>query len=378
MSKIAEETKPSTQIANFPKVGDIIESKVISKGKSSLFLDLENFKTAIIYGAEYNNSRNSIRNLKPGDTLLVKITDLENDDGYTEVSLNQAGEELTWDTLKKKKEEDEIIKVKIQKANKGGLLAEISGIQAFLPVSQLSSENYPRVEDGDSSKILKELQKFVGQEMEVKIFDISQKDEKLILSEKVKEAKKIKEILSNYSIGDVVQGEITAVLDFGAFIKFNKKGIESLEGLIHISELDWQLIENPSEIIKTGDKVEAKIIDISNDKVSLSLKALKQNPWEGIDKKYKTGDIIKGKVVKLNPFGLFAQISKDDSSSIQGLVHISEIGTKIQMTDKFQLGQEYDFEIIAIEQDKHKISLKPVEAKIKTKKAKTTEKEEEK
>jgi len=239
---------------------------------------------------------------------------------------------------------------------------EISGIQAFLPVSQLSSENYPRVEDGDSSKILKELQKFVGQEIEVKIFDISQRDEKLILSEKVKEAKKTKELLSNYSIGDIVDGEITAVLDFGAFIKFHKDKLEPLEGLIHISELDWQLIENPSEIIKTGDKVKVKIIDISNDKVSLSLKALKQNPWEGIGEKYKAGDIVKGKVAKLNPFGLFIQITPKGSPSIQGLIHISEIGTKEQMTEKFKIGKEYDFEVVSIEQDKHKISLKPKEA----------------
>lgn len=351
-------TTEENNLLKLPRVGDIIEGTIISKENSAVFLDLNNFKTGIIYGIEYQEARNKIKNLKIGDKLLAKVIELENEDGYVELSVNKAGQELTWEDLKQKKDKEEVLNVKIQKVNKGGLLTDISGIPAFLPTSQLSSENYPRVKDGDSAEILKELQKFIGQELEVKIFDLSQKEEKIILSEKVKEAKKNKEILENYKAGDIVKGEITAVLDFGAFIKFQKEDNEPLEGLIHISELDWQLVEDPSDIVKVGEKVEAKIIDISNEKAFLSLKALKKNPWADIDKKYKKGDTVKGKVVKFNPFGVFVQIPQKDSSIIQGLVHISEIGSKAEMTEDFEIDKEYDFTILNIDKDKHRMSLK--------------------
>ena len=226
-------------------------------------------------------------------------------------------------------------------ANKGGLLTEVSGIPAFLPLSQLIPANYPKVEGGNKLKILNELQKFIGKEMEVKIFDLDPKEEKLILSEKAKEAEKIRESLKNYKVGDAVEGEITGIVDFGVFIRFPASGKtgrrggapEKLDGLIHISELDWQLIENPSEIVKVGQTVKAKIVDIADDKVSLSLKALKKDPWEGIEKKYKKGDIVNGKVTKFNPFGAFVQISP----RIQGLCHISEFSSGAQMKDSLEL-----------------------------------------
>ena len=353
MEKILEKDS----LSKIPKVGDIVEGQIISKGNSVVFFELGNFKTGLIYGKEYQDARERLKSLKVGDKIFIKIIDLENEDGYVELSISQAGRELAWENLKRKKEQEEIFKVKIEKVNKGGLLTEVSGIPAFLPVSQLSPEHYPRVEGGDSFKILRELQKFIGKELEVKIFDLSEREEKLILSEKAKESKKIKELLGNYKVGDVVEGEITAVLDFGAFMRFQKEGIETLEGLIHISELDWQLIEDPSEIVKVGEKVKAKIIDISNDKVSLSLKALKKDPWEDIEKKYKKGDTVKGKVVKHNPFGAFVQLSP----KIQGLVHISEVGTKLKMAEKLKIGETYNFQILSITQAEHRMSLKLAE-----------------
>jgi small subunit ribosomal protein S1 len=353
-----------------PKIGEIIQGKIISKGKASVFLDLGKWGTGIIYGKEFYEAKNKLKNLKIGDSVFAKITDLENEEGYIELSLSKAGKELAWETLKQKKEKAESLFVKILGANKGGLLSEVSGIPAFLPVSQLSPENYPKVEGGDNQKILSALQKFIGKELEVKVFDLDPKEEKLILSERAKETEKIKEGLKNYKIGDVVEGEITGVVDFGAFMKFpaapliktttDKKVIKErrteLEGLIHISELDWQLIEDPSEIIKVGQKVKAKIIDISNDKVSLSLKALKKDPWKDIEKKYKKGDIIKGKVTKFNPFGAFVQISP----KIQGLCHISEFTSQKKMEENLKIGGEYDFQILSIESKEHRMSLKLV------------------
>jgi len=343
-----------------PKVGEIVKGKIIGRGKSKLFLDLGPLGSGIIYGKEFYDAKGLLKSFKISDEIFVKVIDLENEDGYLELSLNQAGKEMAWDTLRSKKLKNESLIVKILGANKGGLLAEVSGVPAFLPVSQLSSEHYPRVEGGDSAKILRELQKFIGQELEVKIFDLDPKENKLILSEKIKEMERMKDMLKNYEVGEIVEGEITAITDFGAFIRFSPKPSpdlkdkDILEGLIHISELDWQIVRDPSEIVKVGEKVKAKIIKISNDKIFLSLKALKEDPWSKIEKKYKKGDTIEGKVVKFNPFGAFVQLDK----KVQGLIHISEFTSYEDMEKTLEIGKGYDFEILSIEPAEHKMSLR--------------------
>lgn len=338
-----------------PKVGEIIGGTIIGTGRSAIYIDLGCFGTGIIYGKEFYEAKGALKDLKLGDKIFAKIIDLENEEGYLELSMSQAGKELSWERLKRQKEAEETITVKILGANKGGLLVEAEGIQGFLPVSQLSPEHYPRVEGADKTKILNKLQKLIGKELEVKIFDIFPKEEKLILSERAKETQKLKETLKNYKVGDVVKGEITGIVDFGVFVKF---GPENLEGLIHISELDWQLIEDPSEIVKVGENVKAKIIEITEDgRISLSLKALKKDPWENITKTYKKGEKTKGKVTKFNPFGAFVEISP----KIQGLVHISEFGNRTKMEEKLKIGKKYDFQILQIEPKEHRMTLKLVE-----------------
>jgi small subunit ribosomal protein S1 len=341
-----------------------VEGKIIGKARSAAFLDLGPLGTGIIYGKEFQEAKDELKNLKTGDSVLAKIIDLENDDGYIELSLNQASNELIWERLREKKEREEMVVIKILGANKGGLLAEVSGIPAFLPVSQLLAEHYPRVEKGDTAKILRELQNFIGNEIEVKIFDLDPRQGKLILSEKAKENEKVKDLLKKYQVGNVVEGEITGVTDFGVFIKFpvaSESDEPKLEGLIHISELDWQLIENTKDVVKVGERVSAKIISIANNKVSLSLKALKKDPWLEIEEKYKKGDIVEGKVSKFNPYGAFVQILSDDKETgpkIQGLCHISEFGTRAKMESSLETGKKYKFQILSIEPKEHRMSLK--------------------
>jgi small subunit ribosomal protein S1 len=355
-----------------PKIGEIIEGQIIGLKKGSVYVDLGAVGAGIIFGKEFYDSRSILRDLKAGDKIFAKVVDFENDQGYYELSLSQAGQQLNWDKLKAQKDESSLVTVRISGANKGGLLADVMGIPGFLPVSQLSPQNYPRVEGGDTSKILKELQKFVGQDMEVKVFDLDPREGKLILSEKAKEAEKIKEILKNYTVGDMVEGQITGLVDFGAFIKFpaEAKAEEGLEGLIHISELDWAIVGDPSEIVKVGDVVKAKIIEIKDNKVSLSLKALKKDPWSEIESKYKKGDKISGKVTKFNPFGAFVEIT----AKIQGLCHISEFGTKIKMEEALKVGNSYDFEILEIKPEEHRMSLKLIIKDEKTEKKAKEEK----
>lgn len=348
LQKIGDTIKPI-------KEGDTVEGKIIGLKKGALFLDLSPFGTGVIKGKEFLETRNELKKKNIGEKITAKVINLENKEGYIELSLREASQEIGWEKLKKIKENDETIVVKISGANKGGLLTNVFGIPAFLPSSQLSSKNYPKVPEGNPNRILKELQKFIGKELEVKILDLSPREKKLILSEKAFFTETSKESLKKYKVGDIVEGEITAVLDFGAFVRFWKeKKKDEMEGLIHISELDWQIIEHPSQIVKVGEKVKAKIISIENEKVFLSLKALKENPWEKIEKEYKKGDIIEGKVEKIKPFGAFVKI-KD---KIYGLCHICEFKNLEELKSKLKIGKKYKFRIISLFPKEYKITLR--------------------
>ena len=352
-----------------PSIGSIVEGKVVARDRSSLFIDLGNQGTGIIYGREFYEVKEVIKSLAIGDIVRAKIVELENEDGYRELSLQDATKDINWQKLRDMKDSQEIIKVKISGVNKGGLLTNINNIPAFLPVSQLSPENYPRVVDADKAKILKELQKFIGKTLEVKVLDLLAEENKLILSEKAKTEHAIKQILNNYKKGDIIEGKITGIADFGVFIRFplptealaeagpvDQKD-SSIEGLIHISELDWQLVQNPAEVVKVGEILKAQIIDINNNQVFLSLKSLKENPWEKIEKEYKKGDVIKGKVISFSPFGAFVEVLP----KIRGLCHISEFTSQKDMEEKLTAGEAYNFEILLIEPKEHRMSLKLVQ-----------------
>lgn len=334
------------------KAGDIVEGIVISRKGSRLFLDLgPRGGLGIVFGREYYAAQEVIKALNIGDTVSAKVVELDNEEGYIELSLKEAGEERRWIELKNCMESGELVEIPVREANRGGLILELKGVEGFLPASQLSSQHYPRVEGGDKEKIYVELQKLVGTPLKVKVLDVNPAEGKLIFTEKETDEKAAHEVLSKYKIGDIVEGEITGVVDFGAFMRFDESG---LEGLIHISEIDWTLIESPKAVLKPGDKVKAKIIDIQGDKVSLSLKALKEDPWLKVAEKYKKGDTIRGKATKYNPYGVFVEL---EANGIQGLLHISEFGTEAKMREEIGLGKEYEFKILLIDAKEHRMSL---------------------
>jgi len=347
------------------KAGDMINGKVLAIENLAIYLDLGPTKTGIIYGAEYQNAKNVLKSMKIGDTISVKVLETENDEGFVELSLRDAEREYAWNSVKEIKDSDKEFVVKITKVNKGGLLAEISGIPAFLPTSQLSPEKYPRVPEGDKAKILRKLQSFIGQEMKVKVLDFDEKASQIILTEESKESENIQKAIKNLKVGDVVEGKISGIVNFGAFIKFAMPGDdysnileeELLEGLVHISELDWQLIEDPAQFVEIGQKIKAEVIDISQGRVSLSLKNLKKDPWQELG--LKNGDIVKGTVSRFNPFGAFVQLKGDNQEAkIQGLIHISEFGSEVKMKEKLEVDKEYEFQILSFQPQRHWMSLR--------------------
>jgi len=339
-----------------PKIGDLIEGKIIEQKGSSLFVDLGPYGTGIIYGREFNNARETIRSLEPSDVITAKVVDAGNENGYIELSLREAGNEIIWREAEELQRRRISLSIPVIDANKGGLILDWKGIQGFLPASQLRLKHYPRVEGGDKEKILDELKKLVGTSLMVTIIAVDSNEKKLIFSEKGAEVGELKEIISKHKVGDIIECEITGVVDFGIFVKIE----EGLEGLVHISELDWSLVENPSDLYKIGDKVTAQIIEIKDDKISLSLKVLKLNPWTSAQEKYKKGDIVKGVVIKFNKHGALVSIEE----GVAGLVHISEFGSEKKMKEKMELGKSYVFQIILFEPENHRLILNFLDEKI--------------
>ncbi len=342
-----------------PQEGDLIEGTIIDIGKQAIYLDLGPIGTGVIFGRELQDGLGTIKALKPGDKIKATVIDMENDDGYVELSIRTASYELAWEEIYKKMQTGDILTAKIREANRGGLIAELYGIKAFLPVSQLAAEHYPRVDEGDKSQILALLNKLINKDLRVKIIDANKEEEKLILSEKETYAAEERQAISSLKVGDAIEGVISGVVDFGAFVKFNSasEGGKEMEGLVHISELAWQLIENPRDIIKVNDRVKAKIIGIDGTRISLSVKALKEDPWSIL--KYKVGDVVSGTVHKITPYGAFVYLDKD----IHGLIHISELGSIEEARKRLTVGKTDKFKIISLEAKEHRMGLSLAEKK---------------
>ena len=357
-----------------PKIKDLVEGTIISISKNEIYLDLDGITTGIIRGKEMYDESSDESKLKIGDEATATVIDLDNENGYIELSLREAGHQKAWNKLEELLKNGEIVDTKVIDANKGGLMVKIGNVLGFLPVSQLTIEHYPRIEGGDREKILHHLKLFIGENLKTKIIDINEKEEKLIVSEKAAWDDKQRKNISKYKLGDKIEGKVTGVVKFGAFIEFG----EGLEGLVHISELAWQRIDDPRDVIKVGDKVNAEIIEIDETKISLSIKKLQNDPWDNVKDKYKKGQIVKGKITKINPFGAFVELDK----SIHGLVHISELSNKKINDPKniLTVGKEYNFTIINIEPTNHRLGLsykikKEKEVKKEIKKEKEVKKE---
>ncbi|MBI4087688.1 MAG: S1 RNA-binding domain-containing protein [Candidatus Liptonbacteria bacterium] len=351
---LVEELKNELQTADWPKEGAVVEAILMKKLSREAYFDLGRFGTGIVYGVEFLNAKEQIRGMKPKDKVSAKIVNVDGERGFIELSLAEAGRQKIWQQVKDLAESGEVIKVKVMAANAGGLTVSIpdSEFRAFLPVSQLSLDHYPRVLENDRQKIADELKKFIGQELGVKIIDVNPRSNKIIASEREVLSANVKELLSKYSVGQVVGGVVSGVADFGVFVRFTDN--PEIEGMIHISELDHRLVDNPKEIVKVSDELNVKIVDIKEGKVFLSLKALKDDPWAHIEEKYKAGQDTAGTLYKLNPFGAVINLE----GGLQGLIHISEFGGQNEMRTALMPDTQHQFVIDAVRPEEKRIILK--------------------
>ncbi len=327
--------------------GEVMEATVLSVKKNEIWLDLGGFGIGLVPRREIGFGKA----IEVGQSVVASIVDADMEDGYALLSLRKAAKDRGWDEVKRQFDASETIEVTAYDANRGGLLIELEGIRGFMPVSQLSAEHYPRVGGADKDEILQRLNAIVSKPLRVRILDADRKANKLIFSEKEAIKEGLAERFEKLKPGDVVRGVVTGVVDFGAFVN-----VDGIEGLIHISEISWERVNNPSDYVKVGDTVEAKIISIDKERLSLSIKQLTEDPWAKEVEQFKKGDAAEGTVTRITPFGAFVQLSP----AVEALVHVTELsegGASVDPEKLFKLGEKKTFTILDIDRDNRKISL---------------------
>lgn len=328
------------------KVGDVVEGVITSVKKHEVWIDLGACGMGVVLRREISHGQS----LEEGTPITTSVVDPEMDEGYALLSMKRAVKDRGWDELQRMFDTQEILEISPYDANRGGLLVELEGIRGFLPVSQLAAGHYPRVSGADKDEILSKLNALAGQPIRVRILDVSRKDNKLIFSEKEAVKDDMQARFSELKVGDAVEGVVTGVIDFGAFVN-----VAGIEGLIHISEISWERVEDPRTYVKNGQVVKAKIIAIDKDRLSLSLKQMSEDPWVQEVKEFKKGSVVEGKITRITPFGAFVQLSP----AVEALVHVSEMSQDDGADPEkiFQLHQKKKFKIIDIDPDARKIAL---------------------
>ena len=346
MSKFDELLAKEGESIKQAVAGDTVDGVVLSVKKHEILIDLGAKGVGLVPRREASFARN----LEAGQEVTASVIDAEMEDGYVLLSLRKAVKDKGWDEIQAKLDAAEIVEVTPCDANRGGLLVEYEGIRGFLPVSQLSAEHYPRVGSADKDEILQRLNSLVGKTIKVRILDASKKDNKLIFSEKEAVKDGLAARFAELNVGDTVKGLVTGVVDFGVFVN-----VDGIEGLVHISEISWERVNSPSDYVKVGDEIEAKIIAIDKERLSLSMKQLTEDTWLSEVEKLKKGDKVEGTVTRITPFGAFVQISP----AVEALVHVSELGegNDVDPEKVFTLNERKDFKVLDIDKEGRKISL---------------------
>jgi small subunit ribosomal protein S1 len=340
-----DELLASSDVATL-SAGAVVEGTISSVKKNEVWIDLGAQGVGVVMRREIGHGQQ----LEVGETVTVSVIDPELEEGYALLSMKRAVKDRGWDELQRIFEDGETIEIVPYDANRGGLLVELEGIRGFLPVSQLAAGHYPRVSGADKDEILQKLNALTNKPIRVRILDVSRKDNKLIFSEKEAVKDDMQARFSELKVGDVVKGVVTGVIDFGAFVN-----VDGIEGLIHISEISWERVDNPRNYLKVGEEVEAKIISIDKDRLSLSLKQMSEDPWLNEVKAFNKGDVVEGKITRITPFGAFVQISP----SVEALVHVSEMSDDegVDPEQLFQLNEKKQFKVLDIDTEGRKIAL---------------------
>ncbi len=338
------------------RTGEVVKGKVISVTEKEAMINIGYMSDGILTKNEIceNEDVNLKDILKEDDEIHVYILKMNDGEGNLLLSKKRADKVVAWDELDKASKDGLEIETTIREAVKGGVVSDVKGIRAFIPASQLSLSY---VED---------LKLFVGKTLTVKVIELDREKEKLVLSrkeiEKVEAEIKKEQLLSSIKPGEKRTGVVSRLAKFGAFVDLG-----GMDGLIHVSELSWKRVNNPSDVVSVGDKVEVYVlgVDKENNRISLSLKDVNENPWADVTGKCKVGDVVDGVVLKTLDFGAFVEIQP----GVEGLVHISEISEERinKVSDVLNIGDNIKVKILDIDNKANRISLSIKEASEKPK-----------
>lgn len=333
----------------YPKEGEVVNGTVVKIEKKNILVNVNNQFSGLVVSKEIWNTVD-IDSLKSGDNVDVMVLGDSVERGLLILSLKRANQIKSLTNLSKFRNSEEIITVRPTEANKGWLLVDIDWLKWFIPVSQLTPLNYPRVEGADPAKILEHLEGLVGKDFKVKVINVDEMGKKIIFSEKAAISENRDKALGSLKVGDIVEGTVSGILTYWLFITF-----DGLEWLVHVSEIDWGHVNNPSKFAKVGQKIKVKVIGLDNDKISLSVKRLQENPWDVLSRKYKVGDTVKAPVSRISQFWAFMELDW----GIQWLIHLSEIshGVVKDIRDFIKVWEEVEAKIINFEPKEKRIGL---------------------
>ncbi len=324
--------------------GQEVQGRVVSLTHSEMLLDIGAKSEGIIFGKELNTVHDIVSKLQVGDTINAVVVYPENDAGQVVLSLRKLSSDKRWGELEEKRDSEESFDVTAVEANKGGLICEWNGIRGFIPASQLSAVP-SRIDD------------LIGKTLSVRIIELDRNTNRLIFSQKSTDSadlKRIQGVLSKISIGDKHSGVIAAVLPFGVFVEIKIKDGGTVEGLVHISEISWEKVEDPTKLYKVGQEVDVMVVslDLALGRLNLSIKQLAHDPFAEIAEKYTRDQTVKGSVNRISPSGAF--ISLDEG--LEGHVPVA----KIPQSENWDVGQAVECIVESVDSKARKINLVPV------------------
>lgn len=339
---------------DLPQPGEIRTGMIASISHSQILVSIGAKSEGVISGRDLDQLSAEERDaLKVGQEVHVYVVNPEDDNGNVVLSFKRAQEQLSWENADKLLESNSVIESKITGFNKGGLIVAVEGLRGFVPSSQVSALRRTQT-TGDTPE--QRWQKMVGQPITVRVVEVDRERRRLILSERAastESRQSLKErVLDELEQGKTYTGRVTSLANFGAFINVN-----GADGLVHLSELSWDHIEHPKEVLEVGQEIKVKVINIDREKkrIGLSVRALQEDPWRSRVQKYSVGQLVEGVITRLTKFGAFARLEGD----IEGLIHISEIAEHRIEHPKEVLkeGEVKSLRVIRIDADQHRIGL---------------------
>ncbi len=333
----------------YPKIGEVISWSIVKIEKKNILVNVNNQFSWLVVSKEVGNTAD-VSSLAEWQDIDVMVLWDSIDRGLLILSLKRANQIKNLSNLSKYKESTEVITVRPSEANKWGLLVDIDGLKWFIPVSQLTPIHYPRVEWADPDKILAHLEWLLGKPFKVRVINVDEAWKKIIFSEKAAIEESRDKALETLKEGDIVEWVVSWILSYWLFVTF-----DWLEWLVHVSEIDWWHVHAPEKFAKVWMKVKVKVIGLDSDKISLSIKRLKDNPWDVLAKKIKLWDVVKAPISRISQFGAFMDLEW----GIQWLIHLSEISHWVvkDIRDFVKVWEEVEAKVINFDPTKKRIGL---------------------